>query len=253
MTAPMVRIRELRCRFEGDGGPVDALRGVDLDVARGSFAAIMGPSGSGKTTLLHCVAGLRAPTSGRVELNGTDLAGLDETALARIRRRRAGFVFQAFNLLPALTAAENIELPLRLDGRRADPGRTASLLTSVGLGDRGAHRPEQLSGGQQQRVAVARALVTDPEVVFADEPTGALDIRSAREVLTLLRRLSDRGQTTIMVTHDPVAASFADTVLFLADGLVVDRLARPSAAAVAHRMATLVESAERAANVAGVR
>ncbi|MBB4685761.1 ABC transporter ATP-binding protein [Amycolatopsis jiangsuensis] len=248
-----VRTRQLRCRFEAEGGPVDALRGVDLDVPRGAFVAIMGPSGSGKTTLLHCAAGLRTPTSGTVELGGVHLAGLGEAALAEVRRRRIGFVFQSFNLLPALTAAENVELPLRLDGRRPDPRHTAGLLARVGLDGRGSHRPGQLSGGQQQRVAVARALITDPEVVFADEPTGALDIRSAREVLSLLRYLADRGQTIIMVTHDPVAASFSDNVLFLADGLVVDHLVRPGAAAVANRMATLVESAERAANAAGVR
>ncbi|UQS26768.1 ABC transporter ATP-binding protein [Amycolatopsis thermalba] len=247
MGTPAVRIRGLRCRFEGEAGPVDALRGVDLDAAKGSFLAIMGPSGSGKTTLLHNAAGLRTPTAGTVELDGVSLAGLDETRLAELRRRRIGFVFQAFNLLPALTARENVELPLRLDGRRTDPRRTDALLASVGLANRGGHRPDQLSGGQKQRVAVARALITDPEVVFADEPTGALDIRSAREVLGLLRGLADRGQTIIMVTHDPVAASFSDRVLFLADGLIVDRLDRPSAAAVASRMATLVESAERAA------
>ncbi|NIH78987.1 ABC transporter ATP-binding protein [Amycolatopsis viridis] len=247
MGTPAVRIRGLRCRFEGEAGPVDALRGVDLDAERGSFLAIMGPSGSGKTTLLHSAAGLRTPTAGSVELNGESLAGLGETKLAELRRRRIGFVFQAFNLLPALTARENVELPLRLDGRRPDPKRTEAMLAGVGLAQRGGHRPDQLSGGQKQRVAVARALITDPEVVFADEPTGALDIRSAREVLSLLRGLADRGQTIIMVTHDPVAASFSDRVLFLADGLIVDRLDRPSAAAVASRMATLVESAERAA------
>ncbi|MEU6644129.1 ABC transporter ATP-binding protein [Saccharomonospora sp. NPDC046836] len=253
MGIPAVRTRDLRCRFAGEAGPVDALRGIDLDVARGSFVAIMGPSGSGKTTLLHCAAGLRTPTSGTAELDGVNLSQLGEARLAELRRRRIGFVFQSFNLLPALTAAENIELPLRLDSRRADPRHTAALLARVGLGNRGQHRPDQLSGGQKQRVAVARALITGPDVVFADEPTGALDIRSAREVLSLLRQLADQGQTIIMVTHDPVAASFSDEVLFLADGLIVDRLAQPSARAVASRMATLVESAERAANAAGVR
>ncbi|SFJ44863.1 putative ABC transport system ATP-binding protein [Amycolatopsis sacchari] len=247
MGTAAVRARGLRCRFEGEAGPVDALRGVDLEIGRGSFVAIMGPSGSGKTTLLHCAAGLRTPTAGTVRLDGTDLAALDETALAELRRRRVGFVFQSFNLLPALTATENVELPLRLDSRKPDPRRTAALLARVGLANRGEHRPGQLSGGQKQRVAVARALITEPEVVFADEPTGALDIRSAREVLGLLRGLADQGQTIIMVTHDPVAASFSDEVLFLADGLLVDRMPRPSAAAVAGRMATLVESAERAA------
>ncbi|MEV0646249.1 ABC transporter ATP-binding protein [Phytomonospora sp. NPDC050363] len=251
-TPPVVRIHDLRCRYDGEAGPVDALRGVDLDVPRGSFTAIMGPSGSGKTTLLHCAAGLQKPTSGTVELGGADLSRLDETALTRLRRRRVGFVFQAFHLLAALTARENVELPLRLDGRRPDPRHTAALLDRVGLGARGGHRPHQLSGGQKQRVAVARALITGPEVVFADEPTGALDIRSARDVLGLLRDLADNGQTIIMVTHDPVAASFSDQVLFLADGMIVDHLRRPSAPDVAARMATLVESAERAADTAGV-
>ncbi|MBB4912285.1 ABC transporter ATP-binding protein [Actinophytocola algeriensis] len=249
---PVLRIRGLTCQYPGDAGPVHALRGVDLDVGRGSFVAIMGPSGSGKTTLLHCAAGLQQPTSGLVELEGRDLTRAGQVELARLRRRQVGFVFQSFNLLSALTAGENVELPLRLDGRRADPRRTAALLQGVGLGERAGHRPDQLSGGQKQRVAVARALITDPDVVFADEPTGALDIRSAREVLALLRGLADRGQTIIMVTHDPVAASFSDQVLFLADGRIVDRLARPSASAVATRMATLVESAERAANEAVV-
>nr|WP_285665395.1 ABC transporter ATP-binding protein [Actinorhabdospora filicis] len=224
------------------------MRGIDLDVPRGSFTAIMGPSGSGKTTLLHSAAGLQTPTSGMVELGGADLSTLDATRLTKLRRRRVGFVFQAFHLLAALTARQNVELPLRLDGKRADPRRTQALLDRVGLGARGEHRPHQLSGGQKQRVAVARALITDPEVVFADEPTGALDIRSARDVLGLLRALADGGQTIIMVTHDPVAASFSDQVLFLADGVIVDHLRRPSAPEVASRMATLVESAERAAN-----
>ncbi|MCK2213281.1 ABC transporter ATP-binding protein [Actinomadura sp. ATCC 31491] len=229
------------------------MRGVDLDVPRSSFVAIMGPSGSGKTTLLHCAAGLQQPTSGGVELDGQDLRALDQTQLARLRRRRVGFVFQSFNLLPALTAVDNVELPLRLDARRTRPEHTARLLTRVGLRDRGSHRPHQLSGGQKQRVAVARALITDPDVIFADEPTGALDIRSAREVLRLLRELADHGQTIIMVTHDPVAAAYSDVVLFLADGRIVDRLPRPTAQAVAGRMAVLVESAEQAANRAAAQ
>ncbi|NUR89729.1 MAG: ABC transporter ATP-binding protein [Nonomuraea sp.] len=249
---PVLRVRGLRVEYPGEAGPVHALRGVDLDVPRSSFVAIMGPSGSGKTTLLHSAAGLQRPTSGSVELDGQDLGALDQTGLARLRRRRVGFVFQSFNLLPALSATDNVELPLRLDSRPADPGRTASLLARVGLGNRGGHRPDQLSGGQKQRVAVARALITDPEVVFADEPTGALDIRSAREVLRLLRELADHGQTIIMVTHDPVAASYSDAVLFLADGRIVDRLHRPTAQQVAGRMAVLVESAEQAANGAAV-
>ncbi|WP_345559731.1 ABC transporter ATP-binding protein [Nonomuraea rosea] len=244
----MLRIRALRCEYPGEAGPVHALRHVDLDVARSSFLAIMGPSGSGKTTLLHCAAGLQNPTSGSIELDGQDLRGLDQTQLARLRRRRVGFVFQSFNLLPALSAVDNVELPLRLDSRTTEPARTTALLTRVGLGNRGSHRPHQLSGGQKQRVAVARALITDPDIVFADEPTGALDIRSAREVLRLMRELADHGQTIIMVTHDPVAASYSDAVLFLADGRIVDRLPRPTAQQVAGRMAVLVESAESAVN-----
>ncbi|GGQ24552.1 ABC transporter ATP-binding protein [Streptosporangium pseudovulgare] len=243
---PILRIRALRCEYPGEAGPVHALRDVDLSVARSSFLAIMGPSGSGKTTLLHCAAGLQNPTSGSVELDGQDLRGLDQVQLARLRRRRIGFVFQSFNLLPALSAIDNVELPLRLDSRKIEPARTTELLTRVGLGNRGSHRPHQLSGGQKQRVAVARALIAGPDIVFADEPTGALDIRSAREVLRLMRELADHGQTIIMVTHDPVAASYSDAVLFLADGRIVDHLPRPTAQQVAGRMAVLVESAEQA-------
>ncbi|SKC69031.1 ABC transporter ATP-binding protein [Krasilnikoviella flava] len=249
---PTLRVRDLRCEYPSESGPVHALRGIDLDVAGASFIAIMGPSGSGKTTLLHCAAGLQVPTSGEVRLGGQDLAGLDQTQLARLRRQRVGFVFQSFNLLPALSTVDNVELPLRLDARRPPAGRTAALLARVGLDRRSGHRPDQLSGGQRQRVAIARALVTEPEIVFADEPTGALDIHSAREVLTLLRELADNGQTIIMVTHDPVAASFSDHVLFLADGRIVDELAHPTAQGVAGRMATLVESAERASNRSAV-
>ncbi|MEV0079713.1 ABC transporter ATP-binding protein [Nocardia neocaledoniensis] len=246
---PVLRLRGLRCEYPGESGSVHALRGVDLDVAAGSFTAIMGPSGSGKTTLLHCAAGLQTPTSGHVAFDGQPLEAMDQTELAKLRRRRIGFVFQSFNLLPALSTVDNVELPVRLDGRRPDRDRTLALLAGVGLRERAGHRPDQLSGGQRQRVAIARALITDPEVVFADEPTGALDIRSAREVLTLLRSLADQGQTIIMVTHDPIAASYSDEVLFLADGSLVDRVARPSAREVANRMAVLVESAERAAEV----
>ncbi|GAA3678026.1 ABC transporter ATP-binding protein [Nonomuraea antimicrobica] len=248
LAPPVLRVRDLRCEYPGEAGPVHALRGITLDIARSSFTAIMGPSGSGKTTLLHCAAGLQTPTSGTVELDGQDLHALDQTQLALLRRRRVGFVFQSFNLLPALSAVDNVELPLRLDSRRPRPARTTELLARVGLGNRGSHRPDQLSGGQRQRVAVARALITEPDVVFADEPTGALDLRSAREVLTLMRELADHGQTIIMVTHDPVAASYSDDVLFLADGRIVDRLHTPTAQQVAARMAVLVESAEQAAN-----
>ncbi|MEU4547665.1 ABC transporter ATP-binding protein [Nonomuraea dietziae] len=252
LAPPVLRIRDLRCEYPGEAGPVHALRGINLDVPRSSFIAIMGPSGSGKTTFLHCAAGLQQPTSGIVELDGQDLRALDQTQLAQLRRRRVGFVFQSFNLLPALSTTDNVELPLRLDARKTRPARTSELLARVGLGNRARHRPHQLSGGQKQRVAVARALITDPDVVFADEPTGALDIRSAREVLRLMRELADHGQTIIMVTHDPVAASYSDVVLFLADGRIVDQLRHPTAQQVAGRMAVLVESAEQAANEAAM-
>ena len=221
-------------------GAVAALREVSVTLPRGGFTAIMGPSGSGKSTFLHCAAGLDRPSSGRVRLGGTELAGLSETKLTELRRRRAGFVFQAFNLISSLTVAQNITLPLRLAGRKADPGRLAAVVARVGLTERTGHRPGQLSGGQQQRVAIARALIADPEVIFADEPTGALDTMTAREVLGLLRETVDAlGQTILMVTHDPVAASYADSVLFLADGRVVDTMTAPTAAGVADRMIRL--------------
>jgi putative ABC transport system ATP-binding protein len=223
----------------GDGA-VRALDDVSLAFEPGTFSAIMGPSGSGKTTLLQCAAGLDRPDSGTVRVGTTDLARLGERRLAELRRSRVGFVFQSFNLLPSLTAAQNAVLPLRLSGRR--PGRRAArdALTRVGLADRARHRPAQLSGGQQQRVAIARALVNRPEVIFADEPTGALDTRSARDVLAMLRDAADReGRTLIMVTHDPVAAAVADRVVFLADGRIVDELAAPRAEAVADRMTEL--------------
>ncbi|WP_145908276.1 ATP-binding cassette domain-containing protein [Kitasatospora viridis] len=218
-------------------GAVAALREVTVRLPKGGFTAVMGPSGSGKSTFLHCAAGLDTPTAGTVRLGGTELSGLSERKLTELRRERAGFVFQAFNLVPALTVEQNITLPLRLAGRRADLGRLAELIHRVGLGERIEHRPGQLSGGQQQRVAIARALISDPEVLFADEPTGALDTLTAREVLTLLRQTVDElGQTIVMVTHDPVAAAYADEVLFLADGRIADTMYAPTAAAVADRM-----------------
>jgi putative ABC transport system ATP-binding protein len=221
-------------------GAVAALREVSIALPRGGFTAVMGPSGSGKSTFLHCAAGLDRPTSGTVRLGGTDLSGLNETRLTELRRERAGFVFQSFNLMGSLTVAQNITLPLRLAGRRADPARLADIVARVGLTERTGHRPAQLSGGQQQRVAIARALITAPEVVFADEPTGALDTMTAKEVLTLLRTTVDTlGQTIVMVTHDPVAASYADDVLFLADGRIADSLANPTATVVADRMTRL--------------
>ncbi|MFF5518618.1 ABC transporter ATP-binding protein [Streptomyces coeruleorubidus] len=221
-------------------GPVTALDDVTLAFPAGTFTAVMGPSGSGKSTLLQCAAGLDRPTSGSVTVAGTELTGLSERRLTLLRRERVGFVFQAFNLLPSLTAEQNVVLPLRLAGRRVPKARVRQALQQVGLAERARHRPGQLSGGQQQRVALARALITRPDVLFADEPTGALDTRSGREVLGLLRGLVDReGQTVVMVTHDPVAAAHADRVLFLVDGRVHGELTAPSADAVAARMTRL--------------
>ncbi|MGI5349953.1 ABC transporter ATP-binding protein [Streptomyces sp. CA-250714] len=212
-------------RYGRRRGAVDALRGVDVALARGSFAAVMGPSGSGKSTLLQCAVGLDRPTGGRVRIGEQELTRMGRRALTRLRRERVGFVFQSFNLLPALTAEQNVGLPLRLagGGSRRARDRAREALGRVGLADRAHRRPAELSGGQQQRVAVARALVTEPEVVCADEPTGALDPTTAEEVLGLLRQSVDElGATVLMVTHDPAAAAHADRVLFLADGLVVD-------------------------------
>jgi putative ABC transport system ATP-binding protein len=221
-------------------GAVAALREVSVGLPRGGFTAVMGPSGSGKSTFLHCAAGLDRPTAGTVRLGDTDLSRLSETRLTELRRERVGFVFQSFNLISSLTVRQNVALPLRLAGRRADAGRLEQIIRRVGLQERAGHRPGQLSGGQQQRVAIARALIAEPEVVFADEPTGALDTMTAREVLNLLRQTVDElGQTIVMVTHDPVAASYADEVLFLADGRVADSLAAPDAAKVAERMIRL--------------
>jgi len=220
--------------FDAAGAqPVRALDGVDVDFADGAFTAIMGPSGSGKSTLMHCVAGLDTLTSGEVLIGGTSLAGLGDAELTRLRRERVGFVFQGFNLLPSLSARENVELPLRLAGRRPDADWLREVVATVGLGDRLEHRPSELSGGQQQRVAVARALATRPQIVFADEPTGNLDSHASAEVLGFLRRaVRELGQTVVMVTHEPDAAAYADRVLLLADGRIVDELADPTPAAV---------------------
>ncbi len=221
-------------------GTVRALDDISLAFERGTFTAIMGPSGSGKTTLLQCAAGLDRPDRGTVRIGGTELTGMRERRLARLRRQRVGFVFQSFNLLPSLTAAQNTILPLRLAGEHPRRRVAREALGRVGLADRAAHRPAQLSGGQQQRVAIARALVTEPEVIFADEPTGALDTRSAREVLAILRGMTDGdGRTLVMVTHDPASAAVADRVVFLADGRVVDELAGARAEVVADRMMDL--------------
>jgi len=226
--------------YRSRSGAVTALRDVSVDLPAGTFTAIMGPSGSGKSTLLQCAAGLDRPTSGEVYLSGQPLGKLSETKLTLLRRERIGFVFQSFNLLPSLTAELNVALPLRLAGRRPSRQQVRAVLATVGLADRARHRPAQLSGGQQQRVAIARALIAKPDVLFADEPTGALDSTTGREVLGLLRGLVDRErQTIVMVTHDPVAASYADRVVFLADGSLVDELVAPTPQSVAARMTGL--------------
>jgi putative ABC transport system ATP-binding protein len=226
--------------YGGKGTRVAALDGVSVTFGRGTFTAVMGPSGSGKSTLLHCAAGLDRPSSGSVLLAGEDLGRLREADLTRLRRDRVGFVFQQFNLLPSLDVVQNMTLPLRLAGKRADPALVDRIIDQVGLSGRRRHRPGELSGGQQQRVAIARALVTRPHVTFADEPTGALDTQSAREILELLRTaVRTERQTIVMVTHDPVAASYADRVLFLADGHLVGELREPTADDVARGLTAL--------------
>ncbi|MFD7419042.1 ABC transporter ATP-binding protein [Streptomyces californicus] len=239
MNQAAVRLRSVTRSYGKGASAVTALDNVSLDILRGTFTAVMGPSGSGKSTFLQCTAGLDRPTAGQVFLGETDLSGLSEKKLTLLRRDRIGFVFQAFNLLPSLTAAQNVALPLRLAGRRPGRSDVLDVLEKVGLRERAGHRPGELSGGQQQRVALARALVTRPEVLFGDEPTGALDTTTGREVLTLLREMVDRGQTVVMVTHDPVAASFADLVLFLTDGRVHGELLAPTAEQVAAHMTGL--------------
>jgi putative ABC transport system ATP-binding protein len=235
-----VRLLAVSKFYGKNGAEVVALDGVSIGFPRGTFTAVMGPSGSGKSTLLHCAAGLDRPSSGAVLLGGVDLSQLKDVDLTKLRRDRVGFVFQAFNLLPALDVLQNVTLPLRLAGRRADPRLVDTVINQVGLGDRRHHRPAELSGGQQQRVAIARALVTRPDVIFADEPTGALDTRAARGVLGLLREATSvAGQTIVMVTHDPVAASYGDRVVFLADGRIVHELTAPTADEVAKRMTNL--------------
>lgn len=222
---------------------VTALDDVTIGFAPGTFTAVMGPSGSGKSTMLQCAAGLDRPSAGQVVINGSDLTTLNDRQLTLLRRDRVGFVFQSFNLLPSLTAEQNVGLPLRLAGRRPDRALIRQSLAAVGLAERGSHRPGELSGGQQQRVAIARALVTRPAVLFADEPTGALDANTSREVLRLLRTLVDKNaQTIVMVTHDAVAASYADRVVFLADGRVYGELPDPTAELVATRMLQLEAS-----------
>jgi putative ABC transport system ATP-binding protein len=219
---------------------VHALDGVSVQFGTGRFTAIMGPSGSGKSTLLHAAAGLDQLTSGTVFIGDTDITRLDDRKLTKLRRDRIGFVFQAFNLVPTLTAAENIALPARLAGRRPDAAWFAHVVETVGLQARLKHRPAELSGGQQQRVAVARALVSRPEIVFADEPTGNLDSRAGAEILSFMRTaVRELGQTIVMVTHDPVAAAYADRAVFLADGRIVDDLDAPTADSVLDRIRTL--------------
>jgi len=239
---PIARTSALTKTY-GDGqATVAALGGVTLDIDPGSFTAVMGPSGSGKSTLMHCMAGLDSATGGEVWIGDTEISRLPERQLTRLRRDRVGFVFQAYNLLPALTAIDNITLPTDIAGRAADRSWLDTITETVGLTDRLKHRPSELSGGQQQRVAIARALASRPAIVFADEPTGNLDSKASAEVLGLLRRcVREFGQTILMVTHDPVAASYADRVLFLADGLLVDRVDRPTPDVVLDTMKKLGE------------
>jgi putative ABC transport system ATP-binding protein len=236
----LLRLESLVRDFGSGDGTVRALNDVSLEFERGTFTAVMGPSGSGKSTLLQSAAGLDRPTSGEVFLGELELGRLSERALAKIRRERVGFVFQSFNLLGSLTAAQNVALPSRLAGRKLSRSAIREALAAVGLGDRVGHRPAQLSGGQQQRVAIARALVGEPEIVFADEPTGALDLRAGREVLALLRAtVDDGGRTLVMVTHDPSAAAWADRVVFMADGRLAGELTAPTAEQVAERLTAL--------------
>jgi putative ABC transport system ATP-binding protein len=231
------RARGLTKAYGSGETAVLALESVDVDVVRGRFTAVMGPSGSGKSTLMHCLAGLDTVSAGQVWLGDTEITGLRERELTQLRRDRIGFMFQSFNLIPTLSAAENITLPMDIAGRRPDPAWLDQVIDALGLRDRLRHRPAQLSGGQQQRVACARALVSRPELIFADEPTGNLDSRAGLEVLGFLRQAVDElGQTVVMVTHDPGAAAHSDLVLFLADGRIVDEMERPTAEAVLERL-----------------
>jgi putative ABC transport system ATP-binding protein len=234
---PAVRAVDVRKSYGKGDTAVTALAGVSLEVPVGQMTAVMGPSGSGKSTLMHCLAGLDAVDTGSIEIAGTSLVGLGDRQLTALRRDRVGFVFQQFNLLPTLTAAENIRLPLDIAGRKVDQAWMDQVVETIGLSDRLSHRPSELSGGQQQRVACARALITRPAVVFADEPTGNLDSRSGAEVLSFLQLTArEMHQTVVMVTHDPKAAGYADRVVFLADGLLVDEMDDPTAEKVLDRM-----------------
>ncbi len=251
-SGPAARVQNLTKTYGSGQAQVVALDDVTLDIHRGEFTAVMGPSGSGKSTLMHCCAALDTATSGSVVIGETDLSRLKDKELTRLRRDQVGFVFQSYNLVPTLTAEENILLPLSIAGRKPDADWYRTVIETVDLGDRLGHRPNQLSGGQQQRVAVARALVSRPAIVFADEPTGNLDSRSGAEVLSLLRRsVDDFGQTVVMVTHDPVAAAFTDRVVFLADGKVVDELRDPDRETVLDRMTRM--DARQLDAVTGVR
>ena len=234
---PAARVVGLRKEYGVGDSLVAALDGVSLDIQAGEFTAVMGPSGSGKSTLIHCMAALDSPSAGQIVLGGVDISHLRDKDLTRLRRDKVGFVFQAYNLVPTLNARENIELPLAIAGRHADPAWFGTVIDAVGLRDRLRHRPNELSGGQQQRVACARALVSRPQIVFADEPTGNLDSVASREILSFLRMSVDHyHQTIVMVTHDPIAASYTDRVVFLSDGKIVDELREPTAEAVLEKM-----------------
>ena len=241
-TRVAARAEGLVRRYSSGPAAVTALDGVSIEILAGTLTAVMGPSGSGKSTLLHCLAGLDRPDSGQVWIGGEEITAMPDRQLTRLRRDRVGFVFQAFNLLPVLSAADNITLPSAIAGRRPEREWLAAVAEAVGLADRLSHRPGELSGGQQQRVAIARALASRPAIIFADEPTGNLDSRASAEVLGLLRRcVGEFGQTVVMVTHDPVAASYCERVVFLADGQVAGALDDPAPEAVLHRMRALGE------------
>ncbi len=241
-TALAARADKLTKTYGGGLAEVTALSGVSIEIPAGTFTSVMGPSGSGKSTLMHCMAGLDSVTSGQAWIGQQEISGMSDRRLTRLRRDQVGFVFQAFNLLPVLSAADNITLPLDIAGRTPDPDWLDTVIDTVGLRDRLRHRPSELSGGQQQRVAIARALAGRPHIVFADEPTGNLDSKASAEVLDLLRRsVSEFGQTIVMVTHDPVAASYSDRVVFLADGVAVGELGRPTPQSVLDRMKKLGE------------
>jgi putative ABC transport system ATP-binding protein len=241
-TALAARAEGLTKTYGSGLAAVTALAGVSIEIPAGTFTSVMGPSGSGKSTLMHCMAGLDSVSSGRAWIGAEEISGMPERRLTRLRRDRIGFVFQAFNLLPVLVAADNITLPLDIAGHSPDREWLDTIIDAVGLRDRLRHRPSELSGGQQQRVAIARALAGRPQIVFADEPTGNLDSKASAEVLDLLRRsVGEFGQTVVMVTHDPVAASYSDRVVFLADGVIVDELGQPTPQSVLDHMKKLGE------------